>query len=182
MVRRTLSLLGPKVLAGRMVREYVERLYAPAAEAHRAMDPDSARSLAEWKARLRRAWPGVGVGHVETSAATALAELGTTLGLRVRVNLGDLAPEDVEVQAVSGRVDSEDRITDATTVPLKPVGGPDLEGRWVYEGPLALDRTGPFGYTVRILPAHRLLASGAEPGLVAVPSDELAQAAGMLMR
>lgn len=35
MVRHTLSTLGPKVLAGRMVREYVTRLYAPAARAHR---------------------------------------------------------------------------------------------------------------------------------------------------
>ncbi|MGW0977232.1 hypothetical protein, partial [Streptomyces griseus] len=34
MVRSTLVNLGPKVLAGRMVREYVERLYAPAT--HRA--------------------------------------------------------------------------------------------------------------------------------------------------
>ncbi|MEZ7003985.1 glycosyltransferase family 1 protein [Streptomyces sp. AD55] len=182
MVRRTLSLLGPKVLAGRMVREYVERLYTPAAEAHRAMDADAARELAEWKARVRAAWPAVRVEHVETSAATATAELGTTLGLRVRVGLGDLVPDDVEVQAVSGRVDSEDGITDAACVPLKPAGGPDLDGRWVYEGPLALDRTGPFGYTVRVLPAHRLLASGAEPGLVALPAGEQGEAAGMLMR
>ena len=29
-----------------MVREYVERLYAPAARAHRALDPDAARELA----------------------------------------------------------------------------------------------------------------------------------------
>ena len=58
MVRQTLTLLGPKVLAGRMVREYVERLYAPAAHAHRAMAPDAARELAGWKSRLRAAWPG----------------------------------------------------------------------------------------------------------------------------
>ncbi|MEU7467726.1 glycosyltransferase family 1 protein [Streptomyces sp. NPDC044984] len=185
MVRRTLSLLGPKVLAGRMVREYVERLYAPAAHAHRAMDPDSARELAGWKARVRAAWHGVTVDHVETSvtaATAATAELGTTLALRVRVGLGGLKPEDVEVQAVSGRVDEEDRITDAAAVPLKPVGAPDPEGRWVYEGPLVLDRTGPFGYTVRILPGHRLLASGAELGLVAVPSEDVVEAAGLLMR
>ncbi len=182
MVRRTLSLLGPKVLAGRMVREYVERLYAPSARAHRAMDPDSARALAEWKARVRDAWPAVSVDHVETSVTTATAELGTTLALRVRVDLGELGPDDVEVQAVTGRVDEEDRITDASAVPLKPVGAPDPEGRWVYEGPLSLDRTGPFGYTVRILPGHRLLASGAEPGLVAVPSEDLVEAAGLLMR
>ncbi|MDT0400259.1 MULTISPECIES: glycosyltransferase family 1 protein [Streptomyces] len=182
MVRRTLSLLGPKVLAGRMVREYVERLYTPAAHAHRAMDAEAARALAGWKARVRAAWHAVTVDHVETSVTATTAQLGTTLGLRVRVGLGGLKPEDVEVQAVSGRVDEEDRITDAAAVALKPVGVPDGDGRWVYEGPLALDRTGPFGYTVRILPGHRLLASGAELGLVAVPSEELAGAAGLLMR
>ncbi|MEV3972124.1 alpha-glucan family phosphorylase, partial [Streptomyces sp. NPDC050698] len=182
MVRHTLSLLGPKVLAGRMVREYVERLYAPAALSHRAVGPDAARDLAEWKTRVRAAWPGVTVDHVETSASEVLAELGTTLGLRVRVALGDLGPDDVDVQVVSGRVDEEDRIGDATVVPLKPVGSPDQDGRWVYEGPLSLDRTGPFGYTVRILPAHRLMASSAELGLVAGPSEELVAAAGLLMR
>ncbi|WP_328768523.1 alpha-glucan family phosphorylase [Streptomyces sp. NBC_00286] len=182
MVRQTLTLLGPKVLAGRMVREYVERLYAPAARAHRSMDPSSARELATWKSRIRTAWPRVTVDHVETSAATTTAELGTTMSLRVQVGLGDLAPDDVEVQAVSGRVDAEDRITDGTAIPLKPAGGPDQEGHWHYEGPLSLDRTGPFGYTVRILPTHRLLASSAELGLVAVPSEELVEAAGVLMR
>ncbi|WP_333777877.1 glycosyltransferase family 1 protein [Streptomyces sp. IBSBF 3136] len=182
MVRQTLTLLGPKVLAGRMVREYVDRLYAPAAQAHRALTPDTARELAAWKARVRAAWPGVSVDHVETTATTATAELGTSVGLRVRVGLGDLGPDDVEVQAVSGRVDSEDRITDATTVPLKPVGAPDLEGRLLYEGPLSLDRTGPYGYTVRILPAHRHLASSAELGLVTVPSEDAAEGAGVLLR
>ncbi|MFB7247628.1 DUF3417 domain-containing protein [Streptomyces populi] len=182
MVRRTLTHLGPKVLAGRMVREYVERLYAPAAQAHRALTAPAARELAAWKSRVRAAWPRVTVDHVEASSATATAELGTTLSLRVRVGLGDLAPDDVEVQAVAGRVDGDDRIADATCVPLKPVNGPDLEGRWSYEGPLSLDRTGSFGYTVRILPSHRLLASGAEMGLVAVPLEELAEAAGVLMR
>jgi starch phosphorylase len=88
----------------------------------------------------------------------------------------------VEVQAVAGRVDGDDRLEDATPVALKPAGGPDGEGRWVYEGPLSLDRTGPFGYTVRILPAHRLLASSAELGLVAVPSEGTGEGAGVLMR
>ncbi|WP_217179700.1 glycosyltransferase family 1 protein [Streptomyces sp. AC495_CC817] len=184
MVRETLTHLGPKVLAGRMVREYVDRLYAPAARAHRSLTPDTARELSAWKGRVRGAWHRVSVDHVETSAAplSTAAELGATLVLRVRVGLGDLGPDDVEVQAVSGRVDTDDRITDASCVPLKPASGPDDEGRWVYEGPLALDRTGSFGYTVRILPTHRLLASAAELGLVVVPSEELGEGAGVLMR
>lgn len=182
MVRRTLTHLGPKVLAGRMVREYVERLYTPAAHAHRALTADAARELADWKARVRAAWPRVTVDHLEASSAGTTAELGASLSLRVRVGLGDLSPDDVEVQAVAGRVGTDDRIADAVCVPLKPAGGSDLEGRWVYEGPLSLDRTGPFGYTVRILPSHRLLASGAEMGLMAVPSEEPGEGAGLLMR
>ncbi|MGP3925619.1 alpha-glucan family phosphorylase [Streptomyces sp. 8N616] len=185
MVRQTLVRLGPKVLAGRMVREYVERLYAPAARAHRTLEAPAARELSAWKARVHAAWPGVAVDHVETGTVTEVgcsAELGSTLSLRVRVALDSLRPDDVEVQVVAGRVDAEDRITDGAAVPLKPTGGADTEGRWLYEGPMALNRTGPFGYTVRILPSHRLLASGAELGLVAVPSESTGEAAGVLMR
>ncbi|MEW1545401.1 alpha-glucan family phosphorylase [Streptomyces tsukubensis] len=171
MVRRTLAVLGPKVLAGRMVREYVERLYAPAAGAHRALDAATAGELAGWKARVRGAWPKVAVDHVEAveHAPAGTAELGVVLALRVRVALGDLTPDDVEVQAVAGRVDADDAITEARPYPLKPAGGPDLEGRVVYEGPLPLDRTGAFGYTIRVLPSHPLLASPADLGLVAWP-------------
>lgn len=185
MVRRTLVTLGPKVLAGRMVREYVERLYAPAAHAHRALDPATAADLASWKYRTRTLWPYVSVDHVETLAASAAggsAELGSALALRVRVGLGELRPDDVEVQAVAGRVGTDDTIVDARTFPLKPAGGQDPEGRWVYEGSLALDRTGPYGYTVRVLPSHPLLATSADLGLVAVPSETAGEGAGVLMR
>ncbi|MGW4998423.1 alpha-glucan family phosphorylase [Streptomyces hydrogenans] len=184
MVRRTLADLGPKVLADRMVREYVERLYVPAAAARRALTPDRARELAAWKARVRAAWPGVAVDHVEIGddLAEAGAELGATPVVRVRVALGGLSPDDVEVQAVTGRVDADDTLTDTRTSGLKPAGGPDLEGRQPYAGTLGLDRTGPFGCTVRVLPAHPLLAHPAEPGLLALPEDPAGEVAGVILR
>lgn len=185
MVRSTLADLGPRVLAGRMVREYVERLYAPAAQSRRALDPGAARDLAQWKAKVRAAWSGVSVEHVESvtdTAAGGSAELGASLALRARIALGGLDPDDVEVQVVAGRVDSGDAIADAQTFPLKPAGGQDLEDRWLYEGPLALDRTGPYGYTVRVLPAHPLLATSAELGLVALPAEAAGEGAGVLLR
>ncbi|MGW7351973.1 alpha-glucan family phosphorylase [Streptomyces sp. NPDC054784] len=175
MVRQTLDRLGPRVHADRMVREYVERLYVPAARAHRALDAVAAEESAAWKARVRAEWPRVAVDHVEQAGADGDAlELGGALTLRVRVTLGALRPDEVEVQAVAGRVDEADALAwqDSVRVPLKPVGGPDLDGRWAYEGPLALDRTGPYGYTVRIVPAHGLLSGAAELGLVAGPSAD----------
>jgi starch phosphorylase len=179
MVRHTLTTLGPKVLAGRMVREYVSRLYVPAARAHRAVDANAARELAGWKRRVRQQWPGVTVDHVESN--TAPPELGATLTLRVQVSLGELEPGDVDVQVVSGRVDHSDRIVEPSVASLKPSVRPDADsGRWLYEGPLTLDRTGPFGYTVRVLPTHRLLASSAELGLIAVPPESEGMTAGVL--
>ncbi|GAA0668511.1 glycosyltransferase family 1 protein [Kitasatospora atroaurantiaca] len=188
MVRHTLVTLGPKVLAGRMVREYVERLYAPAATAQRELaaavpggvSHAGARELAEWKSRVRAAWPAVRVEHVEAEGSAEAQELGSTLTLRVQVSLGPLEPTDVEVQVVSGRVDETDGISDAVVLALKPSGGPDLDGRHRYEGSLELCRTGPFGYTVRVLPAHQLLASPAELGLVVLPAESAGMDAGLL--
>ncbi len=184
MVRHTLATLGPKVLAGRMVRDYVDRLYAPAARSHRAIRGPAAAELAEWKSRVRRQWPQVEVDHVEASFAEgpseAAPELGSTLSLRARVSLGGLDPADVEVQLLSGRVDAADRLAAPSTVSLKPVARADVAGRYSFEGPLTLDRTGAFGYTVRVLPSHPLLATPAELGLVAFPADAQGMTAGML--
>ncbi|WP_130796887.1 alpha-glucan family phosphorylase [Streptomyces otsuchiensis] len=186
MVRATLDRLGPLVQADRMVKEYVTTLYTPAAAAHRALEGDAAQRLADYAARVRDAWPRVAVDHVWAGEAGESGEEGATLGrtvpVRVRVTLGGLEPADVEVQAVTGRVDADDRLTDPVTVPLKPAGGQDLEGRWSYEGELSFDRAGPFGYTVRVLPDHPHLASAAELGLQTLPGDDASGGQGVLLR
>jgi starch phosphorylase len=167
MVRHTVSRLGPKVVARRMVGEYVERLYVPAAESARRLSADgfaSAKELAAWRAAVLAAWPGVRVEHVE-SFVEGDPVLGGTLTLRAEVVLDGLRPEDVDVQTVFGTVDSEDRLSDVETSSLRLTEAPDGVAR--YEGEVALRRTGPVGYTVRILPRHELLATPAELGVVA---------------
>lgn len=181
MVRHTLATLGPKVLADRMVKDYVDVLYAPAASSGRAITGAAARELAEWKAHVRRSWAGVRVDHVESGGIGDAPEVGNTLNLRVFVSLGELAPADVEVQVVHGRVDDADRIVESTVAPLK-AGHRDEHGRRFYEGSLALDRTGPFGYTVRVMPTHPLLAGPAELGLIAAPPESEGFAEGIALR
>ena len=98
--------------------------------------PDAARELADWKSRVRTAWPHVTVDHVETSAATPTAELGTTLGPCGSASAwATSAPDDVEVQAVSGRVDAEDRIADADGGPAEAGGRPGPGGPLGVRGP-----------------------------------------------
>ncbi|MGQ0845834.1 MAG: alpha-glucan family phosphorylase [Sporichthyaceae bacterium] len=172
MVRHTIATLGPKVLATRMVADYVNQLYAPAARASRELAEDKlagAKELAAWKAKVRTGWSTVRVEHIEASGASEGASVGDALTVQAFVTLGDLEPGDVDVQLVHGRADESDQLTNTATMTLS-VAQTYEGGRMRYEGTVKLDRSGPFGYTVRVLPAHRLLAGPAELGLVALPS------------
>lgn len=171
-VRHTLMTLGPKVLASRMVSEYVTRLYTPAAESSRVACADDfavARDLAAWKGRVAAAWPGVAVEHVEASGVGDAPSLGAPLHLRAHIRLGDLSPDDVLVQVVYGRVDADDRLVSPAYADLAAKEGYD-GSRWLYSGDIVLERTGAFGYTVRVLPRHEGMVSPVEMGLLAVPA------------
>jgi starch phosphorylase len=165
MVRHTLSSLGPKVLASRMVADYVTRLYLPAHHAGAELDLTSARSLAAFKSRLRAAWPGVRVDHVESTGVSDSPQVGDEVQVRAFVSLGMLTPDDIDVQLVHGRVSPSDTLTDVVSVPLSHAEAYE-GGRHRFDGAVRLRRTGPFGYTVRVLPKQSLLAAPAELGLV----------------
>jgi glycogen phosphorylase len=162
-IRHTLSTLSPALSADRMVREYVERLYIPAAQAEDAVSArgyEPARELAAWKARVTAAWPTVHVVHVESGGVDTVPQVGDQLHVRANVALGTLTPDDVSVEVVYGRARDGDTLGDVATATLDPVDGG-------FAGTVTLDRAGSFGYNVRVTPRHALLASAAEMGLVA---------------
>ena len=161
-IRHTLSTLSPALSADRMVREYVERLYLPAAAAETVMVAhgyQAARDLAVWKARVVEAWPRVHVAHIETGGLDSIPQVGDTLKIRANVELAGLSTDDVSVEVAYGRARATDTLTDVEKAQLTLVGD-------AFEATVPLDRAGSFGYTVRVLPKHPLLASDAEMGLV----------------
>ena len=72
------------------------------------------------------------------------------------------------MQVVHGRVDVDDQLADTTVVGLRHAEAYE-GGRHRYVGEIKLERPGPFGYTTRIVPKHRLLAGPAELGLAVLP-------------
>ncbi len=183
MVGHTLRALGPRVQASRMVREYVEELYIPAARSSRMLSeaegtgmvsgstgrPEpfaAARDLAAWKRRVTRAWGGVRIEHVEGEDGDQGP--GGSLVVRATVALGGLSPDDVSVEVVYGRVGDADEILHPAVSALAVEDGPD-DGVARFVGKAELGRPGPFGYTLRVVPRHPLLAGAAEMGLVTLP-------------
>jgi len=169
MVRHTLGTLGPKVLASRMVTDYVEQLYLPAAASGREMNGpgfEGARDLAAWKQRVAKGWDDVRIDHVESSGLGDSPQVGEVLRVRAYVSLGTLSPSDVDVQVLHGRVSEADELTSTSSESLEHVESYE-DGRHQFAGDVALRRTGAFGYTVRALPSHPGLVGVAETGLVA---------------
>ncbi|MFZ2963885.1 MAG: alpha-glucan family phosphorylase [Rhodoglobus sp.] len=168
-IRHTLATLSPELSAERMVREYVERLYLPAAVAARAVSEPQyqpARDLAAWKARVTAAWPKVHVTHVESGGVDAVPQVGEELHLRATVALDGLSPDDVAAEVAYGRASEGDTLDDVERLPLELASEPGQPV--VFAGTVPLARAGSFGYTVRVVPRHPLLASPAELGLVTV--------------
>jgi starch phosphorylase len=186
MVAHSLRTLGPKVQADRMVREYVTQMYAPAAAMSRALaagPPEApfsaARDLIGWKQRVADGWAAVRIEHVE--AEDGDLSPGGRILVRASVALGELTPDDVTVEVVSGLAGDDDEILQPVFTPMTRQQADDGDERaHRYIGEVRLRRSGPFGYTVRVLPSHPLLSAPAEMGLVALPAPAPPMANGDL--
>jgi starch phosphorylase len=166
-VRWSLQTLGPFVCASRMVRDYVDSMYAPAAVRGRTLGADGsarARELAAWKTRVRSGWDGVKLEGVESDGHPA--DVGGTRTVRARVVLGDLAPADVELQLLHGPVSTTEELVEATVAPMVPEGSDDNGRVTCYQGAFTCEQAGRYGYTVRVVPAHPDLRDFAEVGRI----------------
>ncbi len=175
MVRHTLQTLGPKVLASRMVRDYVEQYYTPAAqslrktiapaEGRKRREFGAARELAAYRRRVEEAWPKIDITDVDSTGLPDTPLLGSKLTLTATVQLAGLGPDEVTVQAVVGRVEDGDVLQDPVTVDMSYTGTAG-GGNQVFSTTTPLPLAGAVGYTVRVLPHHPMLAAANELGLV----------------
>ncbi len=179
MVRHTLQTLGPKVLASRMVHDYTERYYAPAAaslqrtiESIDGLPVGQARELAAYRRRVTEAWPHVAITDVDSTGLPDTPLLGSELTLTASVALAGLHPDEVVVQAVLGRVDSNDTLREPAYSDMAHTGSGD--GTEIFSTTTPLPLSGSMGYTVRVLPRHRLLAGPAELGLLKLAGSDVA--------
>ena len=146
-MRRSMASLTPAYSSNRMLRDYVERAYLPAAEQQRARTRDGGRAATEmyqWAERLRRCQARVHIG--ETSVSTT--EQGWSF--LAAVYLDDVKREDVRVELYARSLDdSLPEIVEMT--PGKLIVGSG--NGYIYLAAIARSRPAE-DYTVRIIPSY----------------------------
>jgi glycogen phosphorylase len=152
----------------RMVREYTERFYLPAAERQGQLTADGmarARALAAWKERVRDRWSRVRIESVTAGSLDGI-QVNSEIQAQAEVSLGALTPDDVSVELYVGLVNADNELVGARAIPMRPVGDGG-DGRYRFEvTSVTCCRSGLHGFTVRALPRHPDLIAPVLPGLI----------------
>jgi starch phosphorylase len=178
--KRAMTSVIPRFNTRRMVYDYAQGLYNPAARQSAKLAADNftgAQTLAEWKQRVRQAWPRV-VLRVLSDAPAELAR-GERVRLRVAAALAGLQVADVRVEFVARRRLPEsafempalssygrgvrDGLWSAT---LTPTAELETDGAAVFALDAQPAECGQFATQIRIYPWHELLSHPFELGLM----------------
>jgi starch phosphorylase len=166
-MKESMRTICPVFNTNRMLRDYTQMMYLPAMVRIVKTDAENfalAKSLAQWKDRLRRHWQEVRIADVQTETRELL-KVGDALPLQARVHLGSIPPEDVAVEVYYGPLDSNGEITGGRSVPLKFLRN-ESNGEHRFEGAVPCRASGRNGFAIRVVPSHEDLADRYDQGLV----------------
>lgn len=158
-IRASLAGLTPRFSSNRMLAEYLQQLYLPAAQAHwQRLEHDLglARDLARWYRGLRHHWQALHWGNVDLQTT----ELGHEF--RVQAYLGDVPPDAVSVQLYAeARPGAAQEVHSLTRD--RPLSG--AAGGFLWVGTVPAGRPAR-DYTPRIVPSHPAARVPAEAAFI----------------
>ncbi|GIW13219.1 MAG: alpha-glucan phosphorylase [Tepidiforma sp.] len=165
-MKETIAAYAAQFSTSRMVSDYAERAYGPAAQAWHALRAEHlgrARELAAWLERVRAGWEGVKVYAVEDDGSE-VRPASAPVAVRVQLYPGPLQPEDLQVDIVYGRTEAGRELRVEAVAPMAFAG--QQEDRLCrYEGEFRPGAGGRVGYAVRVTPRHPHLPPVISTGL-----------------
>lgn len=168
LMRESIRSVSPVFNTWRMVREYTERFYAPAAHRGARLQANGfaeAKQLAEWKVHIRAAWSQVAVQEVVCGHPRRYQVfVGEKVGIRAKVFLGKIVPEHVLVEAYWGEA-QDGSLRNPSSVKLE-LQSPGADGVFWYAGEIEASESGAYGFNVRLMPTHPNLTQKHELRLV----------------
>jgi len=146
-IRASLSRLTPRFSSNRMLADYLDRLYLPAAGNFRRRTADNlqlARDLKLWLGDLRRHWDAIHWGNLDVETT------GDRHVIRVQVYLGEILPDSVCVELYA---DSRQGALSERYAMRRDQALSGAAGGYRYVAEVPADR--PAGeYTPRVVAAH----------------------------
>jgi glycogen phosphorylase len=160
-VKRSIRTVCPVFNAHRMVSDYIETCYVPAATAAAGLKQGNYAALREmvvWKDKMQEDWDKIAVRSVEIPNESEALK-GTDIEVTVSIGTAGHSPTELRVELLHGPTDLWENFTVRNVtrlVPTGPVSEPGSVAR--FSGFIPLTHTGLYGYVVRVMPEHPNLA------------------------
>jgi len=168
LAKRSMATVLPRFNTNRMMREYLEKFYSPAAQQSRRYSEnrfDAARSVAAWKQRVREAWPKVSLRRLDAPAKNL--RFGEELRFEIGVKLAGLAPADIVVELLlSCAVPDLEETRSPGRHEFGFDGTQSADGEHRYALKLSPEWCGNLEYRIRAYPYNPLLTHRFELGLM----------------
>src|SRR3954447_22037765 len=168
LMRDSIRSVTPVFNTHRMVKEYTERLYIPAAKSHADFAREEcvgAVQLSQWKSKIRKDWSEVRINEVEVGNQDRQnIPVGESLQVRARVHLGPVDPQHVRVEAYHGESENGGIRNPGITVLAE--GHRNGDGNYVYEGSVPASESGAYAFSIRVVPTHPHLMQSHELRLI----------------
>ncbi len=145
-IRRSMSRLTPAYSSNRMVLDYIERLYLPAASEYRrrvADDCAAATGMRDWECRLRRGWPRVHIGE------PAVVQTDGEWRFSTPIYLGDIGVDEVRAELYAEPLGDGPAVVVAMNRGAPVPGGANA---YLYAAAIPAGRPRE-DYTIRVAPA-----------------------------
>jgi starch phosphorylase len=170
LMRESIRSVTPIFNTQRMVEEYTERLYLPAARAHKEFARENwraANELSRWKAQMRKDWPQVQIRDVQIkNKDRQKIQVGESLQVAATIHLGAVEPKHVRVEAYHGEAEN-DALRNPSVTELAESQRQGGNGDYVYEGSVPAAESGTYGFSVRVIPTYPHLLQAHELRLIA---------------
>ncbi len=170
MMKRAMSKLAPRFSINRMILQYAEEFYAPAAKLWEDLSANgfsSACELARKKCRLADNFKKITIESVSDNMNSSPdgAPVGKNLLVEAVVNLHHIGTEEVQVELYYGSLDENEQFTSGQATPMEKVENLG-EGRIRCRAQITCRRSGRLGYTVRVVGRHLLFENKTDVSLL----------------
>ena len=169
-MKNSIRMAGTQFSAQRMLMDYTNYFYIGAVNAARSLranDFQITREVTAWLDRISESWNNIVIKEINMPELGQTVQVGQHIPVSLQVSLGELTPEDVAVEIVAGRLNSQEQFTDFEPAVAELNGsGQETGGVYTYHGEVTCHETGRLGVTARVVPRNEHLIHNRKPKLI----------------
>ncbi len=153
----------------RMVKEYTEKFYIPIGNHLKKLTENNLillKDIRNWREKIYKNWDKVEVKSIITPKKSEIYT-GEDIEIKVEIFLNELTEEDIVVEILYGELDSDEKIMDPKTVKMEFLNKKD-SNIYIFKSSIHSEKSGAFGYQIRIIPYHPGFANKFVEGLIKI--------------